>query len=280
MAYGQGVLDPRKKPAPGEWEDAFQRMPLPRVHAPRREPRAYQLPGAVEPPHTLHLIAAAMPHAALAERARALHVTVTEYLTAALIYAAYRHQQQTRRKLLPVCVSVPVNMRRFFPTETLRNCSSYVNPGIDPRLGTFTFEEIAEQVHAHMRYAVYPKRLYAGIATNVASERNLFLRLCPLPIKNLAIHSVFRFVGDRTSTTTLSNLGRAEAPAPLLQHIERFEVLLGAAASPRCHCAMITTGDTLLLTFTRNLRDPLLARETLRFLVEQGVPVAVESNEG
>ncbi|MDR0898072.1 MAG: hypothetical protein LBN04_09470 [Oscillospiraceae bacterium] len=280
MTYGQGVLDPRKKPAPGEAEDAFLRMPLPRVHAPRRETRAYHLPGAAEPPHTLHLIAASMPYAALSERARALSVTVTEYLTAALIYAAYKQQQQTRGKLLPVRASVPVNMRRFFATQTLRNCSTYVTPGIDPRLGAFTFEEIAEQVHAYMRYAVYPKRLYAGIATNVASERNLFLRLCPLPIKNLAIHSVFRFVGDRTTTTTLSNLGRIDAPAPMMPHVERFEAVLGPAATPGCHAVLTTTRDTLLLTFTRNQRDALLPRETLRFLVAQGVPVLVESNQG
>ncbi len=278
---GEGILDLKKKPTSGEMEDAFNRMPLPKAHVSRRDSRAYHLPGQADPPHTLHVIAASMSTQQVQACSKQLSVTVTEYLTAALLYVAYLHQQQGKRRYRrqPLRVSVPVNMRRFYPSETLRNLSSFVNPGIDPKLGTYTFEEIARDVHAFMQYALNPKFLFAGIATNVASERNLLLRLAPLPLKNLVINTVFRYVGERAMTTTLTSVGRITVPKQMMSQVDRFELMLGASASPGCNAALTTTRDRMLLIFTRNQRDATLPREMLRFLVEQGIEVTVESNQ-
>lgn len=276
---GDGVLDLKSKPTPLEVEDAFQRAPLPKHKLKRRESTAYHIPGHLEPPHTLHVITATLPADIVRERSSALRVTITEYIAAVMLYACYRVQEQNGDKKGPIRVSVPVNMRRYFPTESLRNFSSYVNPEIDTRLGSFTFEEIARNVQAFMRYAVNEKRLFGGIATNVADERNLLLRLCPLPLKNFAIHMAFRYLGERVATTTLTSIGRVTAPAPMMSHVERFELMLGASATPLCNCALASTGNTMLLTFSRNMQEATLPREVLRFLVEQGIPVCVESNQ-
>lgn len=277
---GEGVLDLKRKPSQGEVEDAFQKAPLPSVRLSRRDTRAYHFPGDKEPPHTLHLITASMPFAPVRAKAKALNVTVTEYLTAVMLYVGYLEQNKERpRKLRPLRVSVPVNMRGYYSTETLRNFSFFVNPEIDPRLGEYTFEEIAGNVHAFMRYSLNPKLLFAGIAANVADERNLFMRLFPLPIKNLAINTVFRYVGERAFTTTLTSIGQVKAPAEMMAHVERFELLLGSSATPACNAALISTRDTMLLLFTRNQQEAALPRGVLRFLVEQGIPVTVESNQ-
>lgn len=277
---GEGVLDIKRKPSAGEMEDAFLRMPLPKVKLSRRDSRAYHLPVTAEPPHTLHIIAASMPFTAVRERAKAMGISPTEYFTAAFLYVCYQEQKRENpKKVRPIRVSVPVNMRGYFQTETLRNFSSFVNPEIDPRLGDYTFEEIARDVHAFMQYSLNPKLLFAGIATNVADEQNLFLRLAPLPVKNLAINTVFRYVGDRAVTTTLTSLGLVTAPKEMMAHVDRFEVLLGAAAKPGCNVALMSTGGTMTLFFTRNTVEATLPRLALRFLVEQGIPVTVESNQ-
>ena len=277
---GEGVLDLKRKPSQGEMEDAFQRMPLPKVKLSRKESLAYHFPGQMEPPHTLHVIAASMPFPAVRERAKALGVTVTEYLAAAMLYVGYLEQKKEKpRKVRPLRVSVPVNMRNYYATETLRNFSTFVNPEIDPRLGDYTFEEIARNVHAFMQYSLNPKLLFAGIATNVADEKNILLRLFPLPIKNLAINTVFRAVGERSFTTTLTSIGLLKAPDAMMAHVERFELMLGASATPCCNCSLISTRSTMMLLFTRNQREATLPREMLRFLVEKGIPITVESNQ-
>ena len=279
VAFDNGALDVRLPPTSQETEDAFLRMPLPKVRISRKEGAAYHFPATPEIPHTLHIIAASMPCDAIVARAKALGVSVTEYLVSVMLWSAYQDQQQHRRlRLRPVRVSVPVNMRAFYPAPTMRNFSTFVNPGIDPRLGVYTFEEIAQEVHAFMRYQVNPKLLCATIATNVADEKNLLVRLVPLAVKNWVIGGVFRRAGDSLVTTTLSNLGKTAMPTGAEKLVRRFEFHLGSPSTPLCNAASVTNGNELRLIFSSNIRETTLPRAVLRFLVEAGVPVAVESN--
>ena len=169
-------------------------------------------------------------------------------------------------------------MRNFYETRTLRNFSSFINPDIDPRLGDYTFDEVTQEVHAFMRYHLNPKLLCATIATNVADEKNILARLAPLFIKNLAIGSVFHRTGERLFTSTITNLGATQMPTGAEKWLKRFEIQLGAPSMPLCNCASITNGNELRLIFSSNILETTLPREMLRFLVERGVPVEVESN--
>ena len=279
VRFDGGALDPSAAPDPRETRDAFLDMPLPRVRVSRREKRAYHFPATPEIPHTLHTVAASLPIRAVKEQAKAAGASVTEYLAAAILLAGCREQAETHRgRTLPVRVSVPVNMRAFYPSPTLRNFSAFVNPGVDPALGELSFEEIAREVRAFMAYQVNPRFLAATIATNVADEKNLLIRLVPLQLKNLVISSIFRRSGDQLVTSTLSNLGRAEIPTGMEKHLRRFEFQLGVPSSPLCNCACVTTGDEMRLVFSFSIRETTLPRRMLRFLVEQGIPVEVESN--
>lgn len=279
VEFDHGALNLKDAPKPEETQDAFLKMPLPKVRVSRKESRAYHFPATPEIPHTLRVIAASVPCDKLVPKAKALGVTVTEYLVGVMLWVAYQEQEKENPlKKLPLRVSVPVNMRAFYPLETLRNFSSFVNPGIDPRLGAYSFEEILRETRGFMRYMVNPKLLAATIATNVADEKNLLVRLVPLTIKNLVISGIFRRAGDKLVTSTFSNLGRTEKPTGAEKLIRRFEFQLGVPATPLCNCSAITNGNELRLVFSSNIRETTLPREMLRFLVAQGVPATVESN--
>lgn len=275
-----GILDPTEKPAQEEMEDAYRKIPLDGVHASRKEDVAYQMPGTPEPPHTLHVILAQVSVQALKNAAAPYGVTITEYLTAVMLYTLWQTQQKGHHQTrLPVKVSVPVNMRKFVPTKTVRNFAFFVNVGIDPKLGHYTFEETVQLVHHALRYHMNPKFLFAGIATNVASERNLLVRLCPLPLKNFVLSFVYHRVGERLFTTTLTNVGPVKLPSVMAERIERAEMMLGAASSYRSNCAAVSLGDNLCLTFTRDIAEADFERNVLCFLVERGIAVRVSSNQ-
>ena len=94
-----------------------------------------------------------VPADALRECAKRFGVTVTELLCAAMMQAIYELQREKvpqRRRRKPVKVLLPVNLRKLFPSATLRNFASYITPEIDPRLGDYTFEEICQTVHHRM----------------------------------------------------------------------------------------------------------------------------------
>lgn len=275
-----GILDIREQPKPEELEDAYKKISLGGVHSSRKEARAYHIKGTWEMPHTVHLVSAHLSVAALKEKAKEHKVTITEYLTAVFLYTIYTIQQREKRDMrAPVKVSVPVNMRKFVETQTLRNFAFYVNVGIDPALGEYTFPEVVQLCHHYIRYYMNPKFLFAGIATNVASEKNVLIRICPLFLKNFVLNFVYNQVGESLFTTTFTNLGVMDLPKAMVPYIHHGEMMLGGASSGRCNCGGISFQDDLVLTFSRNIREATLEREVLRFLVEQGLEITVSSNQ-
>ncbi len=278
---GDGVLDCDEPPHGAELDDSFLAN-AGDIAIDRTEANAYHLSGDLEPDGFIHLTTACVPLAAVTARAKAFGVSLTAYLTALLIDAACQLQQEdgtARRRRRPVKICVPVNLRRFFPSETLRNFSSYVNPGVETRLGTYTLEEIVQAVHHYMGTEATAKRLGTKFTANVSSERNAALRLAPLFLKNVAMKCAFLMVGDRKTTTILSNLGLVTLPDAMAAHVSRMEFVLGPLSRNPVACAALSYGDTLCLNLTSTLREPALERAFLTRLVRQGVPVRVESNQ-
>lgn len=278
VSFDQGAMDIADAPTREETLDAFHAIDLPDIRVSRKEEHAWHFPATKEIPHTLNVIAASMPADKMLEKAHEMNVSMTEYLAALILFTADRCQRATAKKLRPVRVSVPVNMRPFYGIHTLRNFSSFVNPVIDSRLGEYTLEEICRCVHNFMALNCTKKQLSGAIATNVAEEKPLYIRLAPLFIKNMAISSVFKHSGELQFSSTLSNVGKTGFPTGSERLIKRFEFLLGSPCDAMCNCACLATGNEVRLTFSSNIRETTLPRELLRLLVEEGVPVTVESN--
>ena len=155
---GYFVLDIEEKPDPQELEDAYMRYSNAKVRPPRPMEKAYRIRGTKEPFYTFHVIDGIMSVKAVMKEASDYHCTVTEYLNAVLLYSLLQKQKQDKPfKERPVKIAMPVNLRRFFPSKTLRNFITMIYPSVDPRLGEYTFEEIIKQVHHYMRYYINEK---------------------------------------------------------------------------------------------------------------------------
>jgi hypothetical protein len=273
-----GVLDCSEAPRPEEMEDNFAKYAKFRVVRSRKESRAYRLPGTELPPYNIRLVTGLIPLDRILAEARRRGVSLTEYLAGAYIYVLYNIQKACGGKH-PVKVSVPVNMRRFYDSTTLRNFSSYINPGIDPRYGDYTLDEVISLTHHYLRYEITEKHLNARVAKNVKSERNFATRMLPLFAKNFALSMVFRFVGESRFTSTMSNLGPVDVPDEMKPHIEYFEAQLGPSLYNKVNFAVTSYGGTLCVSFTSKIVEPYVEREFFSFLVRQGISVKVFSNQ-
>jgi len=274
-----GVFDVEKAPLPEELEDAYDRHATSRVRQSRREPKAYQVRGMRAAHNMLHIIAGELDTRKVLEAARRFGVTLTEYFAAVLLYALYQQQiSENRPRVKPVKVSVPVNLRRFFPTKSIRNFSQFVNPGIDPNYGDYSFEEIAEQVRHFMRMNVNEKFLNARMAVNIAPERNPLTRVMPLFVKKAVMNLIYWRVGETQFTSTISNVGAVRVPAELAGRIERFEAMLGPSYKNPLNCAVISYENRLVVTFASTICETDVERRFFTQIVKHGVPVKIESN--
>lgn len=275
-----GVLGRLEEPDEEELEDSFLKY-AGNVAASRRESNAWRIKGTLEPDGFLHLTCFELPVDAVREKARTCGVSVTAFLCAAMMMAIQNLQKQRvpyARLRRPIKVLIPVNLRRIFPSKTLRNFALYTTPEIDPRLGAYDFAEICQIVRHRMGLEVNAKQMSAKIATNVGSERNLLVKVMPLFMKNTVMKLVFDAVGEKKSCLSLSNLGNVELPEPMRPYVARMDFILGVQASAPYNCGVLSYDGTLYMNFIRDIKEPELEYHFHRVLQELGIPAQVCSN--
>lgn len=278
---GDRILDCAQSPLPEETEDSFATYSG-KITQSRKEAKAYHIKGHDEPGGFVHITSGSMNVADLLTKSREKNVSITEYLTALLILSIDRIQRRCvplSRNYKPVKVTVPINLRNLFLSRTLRNFANYVNPGIDPRLGEYTFDETLNIVHHTMAIEATKKLLNVKLTTNVQSEQNIFVRLMPLFMKNLMLKCIYSQVGDALSSSTLSNLGVASLPEEMARFVHRMDVIIGPLHRNRVSAAMLSYNGKIRISFTRTIAESVLEREFFTSLVKLGIPVKVESNQ-
>ena len=276
---GPGILDVEEPPHREELEDAYARYATVRSLRAGIGKKAFQNTGTPEHFYTLNVTMGFVPVDQLKARAKSYGVSITEYLTGALLKVILENQaREEPRHPKPVALAIPINLRPWFPSETLRNFILTVRPCIDPSLGEYTFPEILSQVHHYMRLHINRQEMQALLTGNVRFQTNRALQLIPIWLKNPVMALSYRLAGTRPYSGTYTNPGAFTVPEEMAPHIRRMEVILGQATNPRVHCASISYGNTMEITFAGTLQETDTEREFFRFLVREGIHVKVESN--
>lgn len=282
IAATDGVLSRQEEPSPEELEDSFQRYAGPVKQKPK-EKNAWRLWGTPEKDGFLNLTCFEMDSDAVKEKAHEYGVSVTVYLCAALMDALQQLQKhhikrQHRRK--PLKVQIPVNLRRMFPSSTLRNFALYTSPQIEPRTGGYSFEEICRLVQYWIGLEITPRKMASMIASNVGTERVFAVKILPLFIKNFVMKAAFIMQGERKYCLSMSNLGDVSLPPEMRPYVQRMDFVLGAQATAPYNCGVITLNHKLYMNFIRNTREAQLERAFFEVLRQQGLAVQLSSNNG
>lgn len=275
-----GVLGRLDDPSESEMEDSFQKYGGP-ISASRQENDAWHLSGTPEPKGYLNLTCFQLPVQAVLDKAHEYGVSLTNFLCAVLMQAIQTMQKEQVadvRKRKPIKILIPVNLRKLFPSNTLRNFAMYTTPEILPKLGEYSFEEICKAIRARMDMEITPKQMSMKIATNVNSERIFAVRVMPLFIKNIVMKAVFNAVGEKKSCMSLSNLGAVKLPEVMMPYVERMDFILGVQATAPYNCGVLSFGDTLYINFIRNIQESDLEYHFYKVLRDMGLPVQVQSN--
>ncbi len=275
----QGVLSCKEKPRDAEIEDAYIKYGNGKVALKRKGIHAYQLRGTQEPFYTLNIITGVAPVEKLLAAAKSYKVSVGVFLTAVLMESLIQKQKMDKPiRERDVVISMPVNLRRFFPSDTLRNFIVMLSPSIDPKMGDYTFEEIASEINAYLAYRLNEKYLKANIMTNLSVQRNPVVRVIPLFLKDMIVRNAYKKVNARESSAGITNLGIVQVPEEMKPLIERFEVLMGQPFSNRTNLAVITYENTISMSFSSGIVESDVEMLFFCSLIKKGIPVRIESN--
>lgn len=207
--------------------------------------------------------------------ARMKKYTINEVFTALLIKSII--EEDSPRK--PVRISVPLNMRKVYDMNTMRNFSLFALVGVNPRMGIYTFDEILEQVHLKTKLQLDRHLLDTIVKRNVVSQLNPFFRMIPNIVKKPFFKVLSEMLGEYQYTATISNLGKINVPPQMLELIDRYDFYISPSQTNPLGCSVASVGKTMTVNFSSILLNHrAIERRFFSQLVEWGIPVEIRSN--
>ncbi|MBO5395909.1 MAG: alcohol acetyltransferase [Clostridia bacterium] len=275
---GGFVLDINEKNSEGELEDSFVKNATSEAKYKRTDKFCYHAKGTRMPWHTVNITSGIIPFDDLHALAKAKGVTVTEFLCAVMLDVLCKKQLREERKQKEVCIQVPVDLRKPFDSETLRNFTICLRVKVDPNKGEYTFDELLEQAKYQLRLQRNKKELNMMITANMGIERNIFIRALPLVIKNLGVGVSFAITAEQTNSCLITNLGPVIIPEEMRKHTEKVVFIPPPGKVNAARMGVATLNNNLCITFANSYLESDVEREFFTRFVKMGLHVKIESN--
>lgn len=189
----------------------------------------------------------------LLEAAHHHDVTLNTLLTTLLAHTVMQVQQEDRaaRRLKPVRIMVPVDIRKLASSRTLRNCALYALPTMEPHHRHHDLRQLCRVFSEQMQQQLSPESLSGMASSNVRTQNAWYFRILPWKLKSAALRLGYRFFGESNSSLTLTNLGRVSLPEELKPHVADMQCFMTPRVTSPYGCTVMTFGDKLTLNMSR-----------------------------
>ena len=236
--------------------------------------KAYQIRGHIDEDLQQHLIEVTVPSEKLKEAARRYGVTIG-ILVASLYTEAILRQMSAFEKGKPVVISVPVNLRNYFPSSTTRNFYGAIQVRFDPAKYDGTLESILCEIRREFAENLTEDKVFQTMNSYAALEHNYAVKMTPLVLKYWGIRGYNNLV-KKGVTTSVSNLGVIDIPDALRPYVEKFVSYMASRTTFLC---LTSFGDKTVFGLTSCFTDHAVYMHLIRSLTGMGIPAEVASND-
>ena len=215
----------------------------------------------------------------LKKEAKSKEATITQYLTAVLIYSIYKANYLKNKGKKPIKVCIPVNLKKYFSSNTISNFFSYITVETHMQKDNLdTFDKILTFVKKDFERKLTLEEIQKTMSGNVKLGTNLFVKIVPLVLKKPIIRLIYLEIRKYT-TTTFSNIGRIGIIGKYQKYIEEFLMLIAPEPVEKIKCSACSFENHIVFTFTSILDDCSIEKAFYQFLTEKNISVKIESNE-
>lgn len=208
------------------------------------------------------------------EVAHKYKTTLTVLLTA-LYIKAVSNEMSLLAKRKPIVISIPVNLRQFFPSETAKNFFGMISVSYNFSDQSEDIDSIIAAVNKSFMEQLTVENLAVRMNSYAALEHNPLVKIAPLTIKNEVLRQA-RHISLKGETSVITNVGRITMPKEFDDLITRFSVLVSTQSVQLNICSF---RDCLQMGITSAFADSDIQRNFFRLLTELGIAVTVRSND-
>jgi hypothetical protein len=255
ISVGYPVFDLTENPKEEETEDSYLKYADSKpLHMPSRY--SYQLPGMDPKCGPVHRETFVYPVEELLTCARKYGVSITALLSAVMASSIMELQhQRMEKKLCPVRIMVPIDLRKIFYSKTLRNFILYALPTMEVSEYGCSTKELAlrfsQQIKDHLR----KENLGGIIAYNVRTQNMPLFRMLPSKLKCGLMRVAYRFFGESNSSLTMSNLGNIALPEVMIPHVKSVILTMMPRVRSPYNCGMYSYNGNFYINLCRFPKD-------------------------
>ncbi|MBR3249073.1 MAG: hypothetical protein IKF83_00025 [Clostridia bacterium] len=215
----------------------------------------------------------------LKEKCKKSNCSITQYLSAVLIYSIYEENYKKYNGTKPIKLCIPVNLKKYFPSsKTLSNFFSYITLEAEIKKDNLdTFEKILQFVKNDFQKRLTEEEIMRTMSANVKIGNNPLVKIVPLFLKKLIVRLSYIEIRKYT-TITFSNVGRVGIIGKYQPYIDMFFMLIAPEPVERIKCSACSYENKMAFTFTSILDNNDIERRFYEFLVSKNVKVKIESN--
>lgn len=208
------------------------------------------------------------------ELSHAAGVSLNSFITAAAI-CAIREEMPQRERNRAIRFDIPVDLRSYFESSTVKNFFGLAYASYAPGDTDESLEEVAAHVQAQIKAATQAEALKARMNRMIAMEKNPFLRLAPLLVKDAALELVSRW-DKRNTTATVSNLSAIRLADEVAPYIRDIDVMTSSMGLNFLLCSF---GDDLSISISTVYANLDVAKNFCRIFSERGIEGRINSNK-
>lgn len=276
----ENVIKPLDAPYTNEnSEDSFSKAYSKKTKKPPKEKKVFKTDGTPFDYDGYGLITAKINVNELKTLCKKYNATITEYLVGLYMYTAYNVYVRGKKvKNKVISILVPANMRKRYPSATLRNFSLFIRPKHDFGAKVLNLEECIETCKQQMKEGLSKERLDALIHDNVKIEKNFLMKIVPLFIKDFVIKLAYINMGENLQTGNISNVGIVELPQSMSQYVTDITMAIAPTYTCKQQLGAITYNGNLYITSAREFVETNFEREFFTTLSKNNVSVEIFSN--
>lgn len=234
---------------------------------------AYSFKGEKTPFDKLKIIEGTMSTSLLINEAHKYNSTLTAFLTGVLLKVIYEEMAIEDRKRT-VVVSVPVNLRKYFESETARNFFGVLFIKYNFSKQSDKLEDIIKYIDSELKKELKDDKIKLRMNALISVEKNPIIRIVPLAIKNLVLGTAFK-ITEKYDTTTISNIGRIELPNEFSKYISSFGMFV---ATNKLQAGVCSYSETTTISFSSCFVNTDIQRRFFRKLASYGININISSN--
>lgn len=206
--------------------------------------------------------------------AKEYDTTMTIYLVSCLIQSIGENINAREQKK-PIMISVPVDLRNYFPSFSARNFWGSILIKYTWNESDNSIPSIINCIKPQFTHMLTKEFLENQLDEQSTIENKFWAKLVPLGIKRLALKFVYKR-SLKGITATLSNIGKINVAEQYKSYIRAFDICSSTGKLKACVCSY---DDILSISFTNPRTRSDIEKSFVRILTSNDINVSVFSND-